>query len=75
VDCRLFRLRFNLIMLFSAIASNFFFAQLSIFFYFFFFADARLRARLRCNNGLLVNQHKGFVVGVLVNQPKKTLSD
>jgi len=51
-------------MLFLVIASNFSAAFRSV-------ADARLRARLRSNNGLLVSQHYGFVVGFCVNQPIK----
>jgi len=61
VNCRLFFLRFNLIMLVSVSASNFFTA-------FRLYADARLRARLRCNNGLLVSQLYSLLVGILVNQ-------
>jgi len=45
-----------------------------VLFFVLFFADARLRARLHSNNGLLVSQQYSLMAGVWANQPVKTLS-
>ncbi len=63
------------LFLFSLITKISFMLSILFFSFFYFcYLQTRACARLRSNNGLMVSQHYGFIIGILFNQPIKKLS-